>query len=222
MYVYLCITNNIILSCTRVPWGARTYSRVHVSADEMQTHPHNREQWGKQWGKDDVRLPCLPDRAHLDSLLQALRPVHVQFIERNTCNAARNISAQYGLPMEPSAQADCCEGRLTRIWHATNKKQEKWGDFLQLFSMKACFAAADAYAERHRRQYSHYLKLRPDFAFFRPVPLLPLEGGPARLVSSAKWNAPASDHFFIMPEMLWLRGERLRSKMWCRWSQTQD
>ena len=60
--------------------------------DYMQTHPHNREQWGKQWGKDDVRLPCLPDRAHLDSLLQALRPVHVQFIERNTCNAARNAT----------------------------------------------------------------------------------------------------------------------------------
>ena len=154
-------------------------------------------------------MTCMPERTHVDSLLQTLRPVHAEFTRENTCAAVERAAQQHNVTIEAEAASDCCASTF-RERYGTQKdfaRQHylaagKQVDFLQLASIKICFAAADAYAQRHEHRYSHYVRLRPDFAFFRAVPPVPLEGRAKVLVTNPDWNALASDIFFVLPAEL--------------------
>ena len=173
---------------------------------------------------------CVPLREHVESMLQILRPVHVE-LDGPGCEWAQRTAWRHNVTMNdtsPSGIADCCSSfvaeeiwHLHRTWHdkqfqvdrlttgaVKGMRAAKSVDFLHLARIKLCFAAADAYAERHHRRYSHYMRTRPDFAFFRAVPAIPLDSGPTQLVTAPRAHvpgvvsAPGDDMVFILPAEL--------------------
>jgi hypothetical protein len=162
------------------------------------------------YGHGDGPQTCMPEPAHVNSLLQALRPVHAEFTNENTCAAFERAAHQHNVVIEPEAGSDCCASNFQQRYGAQKDAAHRFQlaagkqvDFLQLASIKLCFAVADKYAQRHKQPYSHYVRLRPDFAFFRPVPPLPLETAHEKLlVTNPDWNALGSDIFFVVPAEL--------------------
>lgn len=68
------------------------------------------------------------------------------------------------------------------------------GTYLQLALIDQCFQHADASGS-----YTHFIRARPDFAFYRPFPAEVLDAADT-VTTAVKTDAPVNDQFFVVPE----------------------
>ena len=121
-------------------------------------------------------------------LLKIVQPVHVDLLKHSNCDTYESFQRPY--PEQARMVGPCC-----RSGDETETR------FLQMAMMDQCMKTAERHAEANGFSYTHFIRARPDMAYWSPIPSTILRRK-SSLTSIIKADSAASDMFYVIPKAL--------------------